>query len=150
MFTGDISDSSSLSSFVSSILYPINFISSKSELVQHRRNSSPYSGVGELFIKPSKELLNSDKLIEKANKEARKLSVQSGIKTNFLLYEQNEEKPTGILRSHFPINVKTDLPVNSIQNFPQKFNYIIRFASLQIYLFVTKLRVQNPPEKKEL
>ena len=136
MFTGDISDSSSLSSFVSSILHPINFISSKSELVQHRRNSSPYSGVGELFIKPSKGLLDSDKFLEIANKEARKLSVLSGIKTNFLLYEKSEEKSTGILHAHFQIgNVETDLPVDSIQNFPEKFNYIIRFASFKLPYF---------------
>ena len=126
MFTGDISDSSSLSSFVSSLLHPINFISSKSELVQHRQKSSPYSGNGELFIKPSKGLLNSDKLLEKANKEARKLSVLSGIKTNFLIFDQNEEKSTGILNLHFPMRIQTDFPVNSVQNFPPKFNYIIR------------------------
>ncbi|CBY24968.1 unnamed protein product [Oikopleura dioica] len=128
IFTGDISDSSSLSSFVSSILHPINFISSKSELIQHREKSSPYSSAAELFIKPSKELLNSDKLLEKANKEARKLSVLSGIKTNFLLYEQNEGKSTGIMNSHFQIQFQTDFPVNSIRNFPRKFNSIIRYS----------------------
>ena len=132
MFTGDITDSSALSSFVSSLLYPINFISSKSDFNEHRKNSSPYFHTGELFIKPSRSLLQSDELLEKANQEARKLKNLSGIKTNFLLFDQKreDEKSRGIFNSHFPVQFETDLPVNSFHNFARKHtqNSIIRYA----------------------
>lgn len=128
MFTGDLADSSALTSFVSSLLYPINFISSKSDFIEHRQKSSPYFHTGELFIKPSRNLLQSDELLEKANKEARRLKNLSGIKTNFLLFDQNNEKSTGIFNSHLPVQFQTDLPVNSIQNFAPKHASIIRYA----------------------